>query len=311
MHPSPSTTYFRAGTGEIPAASYTPEEVGAILQYVLSFLKGGSHVIESAEAKLKLFEGKGASPTTVVEFIDHLVDRGIASKDNAALYAEVTEPSALGSMGPCYGAMWRFYPTAKEEIHRVIAHLTLEDMPADLKERIDRLWEEASEEERDAIQTKDNLAVQLYYSVYDQMHEAILHLRSPQKSTPFMIYNEMPAWRRLTDLPDAANLISGHTTLDVKDKTFSVFLVDNELTLQVCAPAVNDRGDATFLVVFYSILASLLANYLQAREYQVSILHGRIAPQTHSDATYFLSYHEHAPKELLLLEDSHVSVQVD
>lgn len=309
MRNTPYSTYFRAGVGEIPAYDYMPKQVTGIVQYVLSFLKGGSHVIESAEAKLGLFRGKGASSHTVAEFIDHLIDRGMVSADRARLYAEVTEPASLGSLGPCYGSMWRFYPTANEEIHRVSANLTLEQMPSDLKQRIEQIWEGAEQEERDSIGTKENLAIQLYYSVYDQMHEAILHLQSDQKSSPFPIYNEMPAWKRLSKLPDAANLISGRTSLAIQDKAFSVCIQDSELELTVWAPGVNQLSQINFLITFYSILASVLAKHLQVREYSVTISHGLALPLPWKNPTsVFLQYSKDTDTDPFLLEEDGVVV---
>lgn len=257
---------FDISNGQFPLVTTRKVNPKAAIAEMLMFVSGITNVDYLNDHGVKIWNEWAVQPKHISEFLDKLVERGVATQEQAAAAMLAFDEKALGEIGPMYGNLWRHWPLLGEDIKKLDMRRSYEDLPSDLRESADRIMEAVPAELRDPGVSKEATMLSIYYSTVDQLNELILNLRDDPYSSRHVMTTLNPALTPLPFLSPGANVLAGkgallpcHDTVTVNVKPPKEEGDKKRLSLTFTMRSTDAPVGLVFNLAGYTALAQMLA----------------------------------------------------
>lgn len=194
------------------------------------------------------------------DFLDFIVEKGHATAEQAAALSKTLPLGIDQELGPCYGALWRFWPISGGEISVFDMKRKNVELPSDIVSKTQETWESLTEDQKEEVGSAENLAKMMYFSTKDQFNELLTRLKKNPTANHPPIFNANPEFEPFEDFVVGGSYLAQRANVVPLDYAFSVSVNENkELGIIVNTTKVPTSEAFDEILAFYCLLAHLLA----------------------------------------------------
>lgn len=232
----------------------------------LMFIGGHTNTAWLHEHDCKIWDQWAASTESARSLFTKMINKGIVTAEQAEMILAESGDDYVGEIGPMYGAMWRDWPRAEENIHMLEVVRTVDDMPSDRRSQWEAAWHDLPDEQKEQFPLEKWL-LRGYYSTVDQLNELRLNLLKDPYGSRHVVTALNPAYTPVQGYAPDEQVFLKKGSLMACHAMFQVFVTPpaveggkKRLSLSFYLRSADVPVGSVFNIAGYAFLAHLLAH---------------------------------------------------